>query len=101
MDADTIFRCFLEIKNSRQHWRDVVPLMREEFESSSSIQTYHREILLQLLIEVEVDNSGLARREAISSEMFEILQSYPAFVLEFCDYVSRRITGYPDDRRID
>lgn len=99
MDADTIFRCLLEIQNNRDHWLDAIPLMRDELERSSSIQSHDREKLLQSLGEIE--HANLAGREAIATAMVDILNSYPTFASESCDYISRKLADLPDDRRVD
>lgn len=99
MDADTVFRCFLEIQKNRKHWLDVIPLIRQEFESSSVIQSLDREKLLQSLGEVE--DTNFAGREAVASAMWTILKGYPTFESEYNDYMSLKFKDRPDDRRID
>lgn len=97
MDADTLFRCWLELKKQRDHWQDALELAREEVSNAMDIRDSDRDELLKIIREFETAQPN--ERDDLSNRMFKILVRYPAFESEFVDYATRRLMNKPDDRR--
>lgn len=97
MDADTSFRCWLEMKYQRSHWLDAIPLIVDELKKSAELKVADRDELLNLLAAFE--SSNVHQRETIATRMLDILVRYPAFEAEYIDFCTRTLRSEPDDRR--